>query len=497
MLFRSRVKNSNFYKKIKEVVILADINYNEILNTSDLHVHEEMFAPIFYLKNYPLYHTDYSPNEREDYQYINGLKLANSSFFHDADQHQRTLSNFLEAGGIERYALDLVNVISSGINDKIILTCIPSSKIGKINIVTFIVEYLTKHFPEQFINGNNLFQKIENENTAHESEGNSARGYRNHYNSWKRNITGPVHPESVVIVVDDVLTTGSTFYAAHKHLSEIGYKRIVNFAFGRTIPNILLKPDSTGNQTKIQRISTGIDAIIFDLDQTIIDSRHYAQLNFESESYVSFNEIKQHYQQRNLFHTYDGIRMVFHRILCEKQIPLMIVTNRATKMARFLMELNSKDIFGYHFKTPIDPDSEAQSLLLTLNNGKKQQIASVCKNGRLTSDGRAYVDVTEIPCLLSHSDADAYNNNGKLSHLKKPSDNLVTKAKKIFEDIYERNDIRIIGVGNTEYDIMAYNKAGIESVLVNWGNLGKSENRVYADYVFEDVESFTDFVMRQ
>lgn len=492
------MENFKFYKKIKEVVILVNINYNEVLKTKDLHVHEETFAPIFYLRNYPLYHTDYSPDERRDYQYINGLKLANSKFFHDSDQHRRTLLNFFEAGGLERYASDLVNVLNSSINGKIILSSIPSSKIGKINIVTVIVEHVTKLFPERFINGNNLFQKIADENTAHESEDNSNRGYMKHYNSWNHNIASPVDPNSVVIVIDDVLTTGSTFYAAHKHLSEIGYKKIVNLAFGRTIPNILLRSYPNENQPQIQRKSTGIDAIIFDLDQTIINSRHYEQLNFEKKgSYIPYNEIRRFYRENGFFQTYNGISEMFQYFLYEREIPIMFVTNRSKTMAQIFLELNSRNIFGFNFKMPVNPDKEVEPFSITVNNGKEQKIVNFQKNGDETSDGKAYVDVTEMPCLLSHSDAGTYNNNGKLFHLKKPSDNLVLKAKKIFEDIYERNDIRIIGVGNTEYDIMAYNKAGIESILVNWGNLGKSENTFYADYVFEDVESFTDFVMRQ
>ncbi|MPM16975.1 hypothetical protein SDC9_63357 [bioreactor metagenome] len=477
---------------------MVDINYNSILNTKDLHVHEEMFAPIFYLKNYPLQHTKYSSEELKDYQYINGLKVAASEFFNDPNKAQRALSNYLFAGRIEQYASDLKSVINSVTNDKIILSSIPSSKTGKKNIVTCIVESLTNNYSEQFINGNSLFQKIRDENTAHESSESSNRDYRNHYNSWSHDLpTDPNDLNKTILVIDDVLTTGSTFYAAYKHLTNLGYSRIVYLAFGRTISNTLLRPYPTWNRQQIQRKDSGVDAIIFDLDQTIIDSRCYKELDFESESYLRLPEIRKHYKENQLFKTYRKIDEIFLHCLEQKQIPLMIVTNRSKSVAQLFVELNSKKLFGYHFKTPINPCLEAQPFVIDLNNGKKQKIVDFQKNGAKTAEGKDYVDVTEMPILLSYSDAEVSDGCGSSNNYHKPSDYLILKAKKIFEDIYERKDIRIIGVGNTEYDIMAYNKAGIESVLVNWGNLGKIKNTFNADYVFEDVESFTDFVMRQ
>ncbi len=60
---------------------MKNINYNQVVNTRKLHVIEENFEPIFYLKEYPMATKEYTPSEYDDYKYINGLKKSGKSFF--------------------------------------------------------------------------------------------------------------------------------------------------------------------------------------------------------------------------------------------------------------------------------------------------------------------------------------------------------------------------------------------------------------------------------
>ena len=43
---------------------------------------------------------------------------------------------------------------------------------------------------------------------------------------------------------------------------------------------------------------------------------------------------------------------------------------------------------------------------------------------------------------------------------------------------------------------MAYNKSGIESVLVNWGNRSNCQNQFNADYVYAEVVELIKFLKK-
>ncbi|WP_086443995.1 HAD family hydrolase [Candidatus Enterococcus lemimoniae] len=80
----------------------------------------------------------------------------------------------------------------------------------------------------------------------------------------------------------------------------------------------------------------------------------------------------------------------------------------------------------------------------------------------------------------------------------KPSNYLIEVAIEKLKKLTNNNDkLRIIGIGNSEYDIMAYNKSGIESVLVNWGNRSNCQNQFNADYVYAEVVELIKFLKKE
>lgn len=470
------------------------IEYNKILDTKEIHVVQENFSPIFYLTEYPTMVTgEYTPEESFYFKYINGLKKAERCFFSDDYKYQQTCSSYEYVGGVKTYAENLRSIIKS--DQKIVLTSIPSSKIGKINVVSQVVDYLSRLYPDKFSNGNGLFQKIYNEKAAHEHAGADERHYENHLNSWNQDVPLIDNKESVVLILDDVVTTGSSFYAGHRHLKRIGYSNLIFFAYGKTLPNVRLRG---GYKVDKYRNSGTIDAIIFDLDQTIIDSNKYYELEFEGKEYLEIEAaIRNKYSSD--FKTYDKIENLFRYIREDGQIPVIFVTNRKKRIAKLYLETNSKKIFGYNLKTPIDPLITPEPFYLELNNLKKQEIATFVKTGHYTDDEeKEFVNIKSLECLLAYSDADYiqndYGNHTSKIYKVKPSDNLVNKAIEKIKELCGSKDLRIIGIGNSEYDIIAYKKAGIESILVQWGNEAIIGNTFNADRVFEKVEDLIDFI---
>lgn len=466
-------------------------DYNNILDTEKIHVIQENFSPIFFLKEYPTMATgEYTPTELNDYKYINGLKSADIQFFlpDNINKYLKTKENFEKNGGIYRYAADIDEIIKSDV--PIIISSIPSSKMEKINVISQVADYLSDSYPDRYVNGNALFQKENNEIAAHEAAGRTHRNYKTHYDSWKRDVSLVGNKDSVILVLDDVVTSGSSFYAGFKHLKNLGYNNIVFLAFGKTTPNIRLRGPYADKEYKQ---NDEIDAIIFDVDQTIIKSDKYQEIYFETNN--NQKDIWRAINDRNSndFKVYDKIEELFDYVRDIKKIPVIFVTNRDSYTVKLFFEVNSKEIFGFNFKRPVDITKEPNTIYIKLHNSNQQEIATLYKNGNLTTNKlKEYVNIKTMECLLAASDADVEHDVKKI----KPSDNLIRKAIEKIELLCEKKDLRIVGIGNSEYDIIAYNKAGIESVLVHWGNKVKVENTFKADREFNTVEELMAFLRK-
>lgn len=192
-----------------------------------------------------------------------------------------------------------------------------------------MVGQLSEEYEEKFQNGKSLFKKIEDEEAAHEVSGTVNRNYKKHYNSWEKGQKIPDEDKNkIVLVIDDVVTTGSSFYAAHKHLTDLGFTKIIYFAYGRTQNNSCLR----GEVKPKTQINQPIDAIIFDVDQTLIDSIKSHEYKFEGQG----NSILLQKINLGKFQVYEGIKEMISYVINEMQIPIIFVTNRDPRLNTLL-----------------------------------------------------------------------------------------------------------------------------------------------------------------
>lgn len=460
---------------------MKSINYNQILDTQHLHVIEENFEPIFYLKEYPTAIESYTTEELQTYKYINGLKKSGRSFFINQTKYNQARENFHSVGGLERYVED-INAIIKNNNEPILVTCIPSSKVKKKNIVSRVVLRLSEKYGEKFQNGKFLFKKIEDEEAAHDVSGMANRSYKKHYDSWEKGLQiSNEDKDKLVIVIDDVVTTGSSFYAAHKHLTELGFTKILYFAYGRTQQNSCLR----GEMKPKSPINKPIGEIIFDVDQTLVDSIKASEYKFEE---ILLQKINQREIQ-----LYEGIKEMISYVINDMQIPIIFVTNRDFYTVKAYFEKIILDVFDYNIRKPVEEDDLPEPVKIALKNSEKEQQIATFKLGKKSGyQSRYFVNIDTIDCLLSFNDAKL---NGK--NLCKPSNYLIDRAIDNIRKLANQEDLRIIGIGNSEYDIIAYNKSGIESILVNWGNRSALKNNFNADYVYAEIEEFIQFLKNE
>ena len=153
----------------------------------------------------------------------------------------------------------------------------------------------------------------------------------------------------LVVVVDDVLTTGSSFRAMGEFLRENGFRgRIVNFAYARAFTGEVVKaylrydrgierepfPEKGGSQDP----DGPIGAIVYDLDQTLIDSG-IRDLRYEENMAHAVMPYK----------VYEGVRE-----LTSLPIPTALLSNRSKwQMDKLLSP--SEAVFTY----PQDEDEGA------------------------------------------------------------------------------------------------------------------------------------------
>ncbi|MXS28045.1 hypothetical protein GTI89_18555, partial [Enterococcus gallinarum] len=135
------------------------------------------------------------------------------------------------------------------------------------------------------------------EQSASISGGISHRSYKKHYDSWDRNIEiSKTFTGKKVIVIDDVLTTGASFFAARKHLNDLGFKDIYFFAFGKTERSILYENCFCRLSKQIDESivkAKQIDGVIIDIDQTIIETSGY---DFDMDNYQALSELNKKYK---------------------------------------------------------------------------------------------------------------------------------------------------------------------------------------------------------
>lgn len=271
-----------------------------------------------------------------------------------------------------------------------------------------------------------------------------------------------------IVLIDDVTTSGSSFRMVDKFLISHGVPedKIVNYAFYKyqaveKWENIkaLYQENLVNSKSKFS-----IDGVIWDFDETIINSRdrkvevEQNLLNGEGFNYNFFNT-------EVVYDMYNGLEDVFN-ILANKAIPYTVVSNRYRLMIKlFKQKLLREKIFPFEKKNDI-----------IFYHRKK--------------NAEKYYSHSE---WLIKTRSKVINREKKLYHYyTKPDYCTIIDAIEKIKTI--SNGHRIIGIGNTKNDIIAYKAAGLETVLVTWGIHYRFGRDYGADHVFHNPKQLLDFL---
>ncbi|MFT0790751.1 hypothetical protein QM962_08460 [Streptococcus hohhotensis] len=279
-----------------------------------------------------------------------------------------------------------------------------------------------------------------------------------------------------VVVIDDVTTTGSSFRMVDKYLINKGVpkEKIVNYSLYKHQKvekwnSIVEKYEHFENF----RSNSQIDLIIWDFDETIVDSR---KRNVEFESTINdkmklkkgnkyFKNGETFYRASPIYSIYPGLEEIFEFLANDGMI-YEIISNRYYLMEKlFYQEKLRKKIF---------PKDE----------GDGCQYVSYKTNGEYTNYEKCCWLVPTFETKI-----DDYT----IKYLK-PSPKTIKNGVGLTLDTIEPT--RIIGIGNTKNDIIAYKAAGLETVLVTWGIHYRFGRDYGADHVFHNPEQLLDFLKK-
>lgn len=484
--------------------------------------YEGMKEPIFYQTLYPNHYDDaFSGDYAEKYGEQEAQRFAERAHYFWGLKYKYALNGERVAQSYEQennytylekyhdeYLHNLDKLLSRFVNWAVIT--VPASNASLINGVTYLTrEYLNEHgrqlldFTDRLIRTRS--KKVASDIGTRDKESNIKTLAIKDPSDFKR--------ADGIIVIDDLTTSGNTFAAVDQVLHEYGIKnKVINFAFGRSMRPIGQarydewldgKAEWTSQSFKKQGRITGL---IYDVDQTLVDStnrsdefEHHRDVVFESplnftkdndeeENYIHFlnrfasgnSQVKESLLDgaANVYYPYPGIEH-----LQRQGIPFALVSSSMEKRCQLLMKTESaqKAIYPLIWDTHF-PD-------------------------RQTSVGHE---------IYRHYMGRDYDENS--GHSVYPSlvrfDNIWGLARKPAE-IKEKlavqwlkgqqkdpdEESRIVGLGNTVEDMIAYHKAGVEAVLALWGM--PQSIRAYAkknwdaDYAFATFNDFAKWVLAQ
>ena len=325
-----------------------------------------------------------------------------------------------------------------------------------VNRVTEIIRSIMRRTPGVYTDLTYNIYRAKSKDTAHGGgnrsiEGNIATlGSRRPYEI--RNL-------ELIIVVDDIVTSGSSFRAMYEFLRRTGFQgQVINFAYARHFPSEVVETYYKYDHeieyeafSEIQDLQQDFDnrpawnnegneifGVIYDLDQTLMDDQ-IRDIEFEDTLWQSS-------VYRTLpYRFYDGVKE-----LMELPVASAIVSNRPMKQLEKLFEYGEVDA------TLAFPEWDRIGLLRPVFSFPEEQ------RGEFTT--RFY----------------------------KPHPSGVARAYYHLENDYDLAGCRIVGVGNTMEDIIAYKAFGMEAILALWGVPSwlrdSARKKWQADYIFESAD---------
>lgn len=435
-------------------------------NTQFDYVEEGVEIPIFYSETY-------TNDSTMSFNFIRGFddfylvktkyNAINGSFISDSTNNNTKcrfdFSNDEDKKCLDERILQLKNALKNFIpksNLNICYLAIPTSKkFPIINIPQYICDKIKQ--TDQDVE----FTRIEEKEASHLGESRDSKfedivkGLELNDNKNKNWF----NEYDVILLIDDIVTTATSFREINRYLiDKIGVpkEKLVNFAF--------YKYQKVDNWEKIKKLSkektiikdSNIDGIIWDFDQTIVDSR---KRNKKFEDSI-FDLVNRNIQEKCTleYDVYENLNDVFNYI--SDKIPYCITSNRPNFVNKYLsfpkihtnifpqrrIDLFNKSFYYYYAEK--DDISKFNCKLLVRKKGEE--------------------------CY-------------------KPSSDLINKSIELLKEKTNTPAKRIIGIGNTKNDIIAYKAAGIEAVLVTWG-IKYYYNDYGADYVFKTPIELLEFI---
>lgn len=191
---------------------------------------EGLTEPVFYKSFYPMGEKD-TEWLWELFNYSQGLKL-------DKDGDGRKFNAYRQ-----RYIDDLRELFNTVIKDMPStqrgVVAIPSSKARVVNRVTSLIREVLANNPRPFKDLTQVVYRCADKESAHVD---GKRSFQDNIQTIDIKDTSMLNSCKVIVVIDDILTTGKSFKAMNWVLRNKGFEgQIVNFAFARTFPTEGLK----------------------------------------------------------------------------------------------------------------------------------------------------------------------------------------------------------------------------------------------------------------
>lgn len=419
-------------------------------------------SPIFYKYFYPI-------GNNHDvlwdlFNYARGLKKDKLRDNEQYDVYSK-MTDTSDGSVVNLYECDLRQFLNAVYADtghtiKTGIAAIPSSDANKVNKVTELIRSTIQHTPEVYSDLTDNVYRRKSKDTAH---GGGDRSVYGNVSTLSARRPNEIKNLDLVIVVDDIVTSGNSFRAMSEFLRQIGFcGQIVNFAFARYFPGEVVEEylahdhsieyEAFSEIQKLRRTykerpkenneGERIFGVIYDLDQTLLDDT-VRDLEFEENLWKDTSSLP--------YKFYNGVKE-----LMELPLPIAIVSNRSESQLNKLFNL-------YEFEEVITfPEWPREGLLRPVFSYPKK-----CEENFTTSYYKPHPDGVKQALLHLHQDYDLF-------------------------------DCRIVGVGNTLEDIIAYKSCGLEAILALWGVpdwlKDTARNSWQADFVFERVDDFRQWL---
>ncbi|WP_273707669.1 hypothetical protein [Leuconostoc mesenteroides] len=446
---------------------------------------EGIANPVFYYDMYPTsFNVDKMTQELWDkYNFGKGLKEDRNSqelFEKNQKKYLRILYDFIEC------------INSEKVYNNIGIFTIPSSKKDIINKVTKITQkVISDSCFSNLTDLTNNFTRIETKEASHET-GNRDINSNIQTLCFSKNVN--LNAYDAILVIDDIVTSGNSFLSIQNIMDSKNFAGdIFNFAFSKSTNHMAI--DFYGKQTKNfvnieEKDSRPVSGIVFDFDQTLIND-HYRNIDFESGLHQLNTNSQSDFQtfldnNEGIYDAYSGIED-FQR----KNIPFTIVTNSYIKRIDVIFQLKNilRNIYPYTydamFKVPTN-------LSKYIHEKYNDNVKYGNHNG-----GKLFRIMFNRPNNIFSTPYETVENTR--IRYPKPNPKVINQSIEWLNTTFNLtcND-RIIGVGNTIEDIIAYNEAKIESILGLWGVPSdlRSNAKEYwpANHVFETFTDFSDWV---